>query len=92
MAGSHTVHTDPRTLKETLTKLTLEIGMNWVVCLPFAMYIVRNSHQMKFTPLEIKFDTPPPAILRLQADFLAELHDKDLLNAMSGVQWARKEV
>lgn len=81
-----------RTLKETLTKLNLETSMNWVVHLAFPLYRVRKSHQMRFTPLEIKVDTPPPTILKLQVDFLAELDDKDFLDAMPGVQWAHKEV
>lgn len=52
-----------RTLKETLTKLTLETGGNWVALLPYALYWVRNSpYKMGLTPYEIMFGTPPPIL------------------------------
>ena len=52
-----------RTLKETLTKLALETGGDWVTLLPFALYRVRNSpYKMGLTPYEIMFGIPPPII------------------------------
>ena len=43
-----------RTLKETLTKLALEPGGDWVTLLPFALYTVRNSpYKMGLTPYKI---------------------------------------
>lgn len=61
--------------------------------LPFALSRVRDSpYQMGLTPFEIMFGTPPPIITNLQADLLAELDDKKLLDAIRGVQWDHKEI
>lgn len=40
-----------RTLKETLTKLTVETGGDWVALLPYALYRVRNSLHPGLYPL-----------------------------------------
>ena len=62
-----------RTLKETLTKLALETGRDWVTLLPFALYKVRNSpYKMGLTPYEIMFSIPPPSIPSLAAGFQGE--------------------
>lgn len=53
-----------RTIKETLTKLTLATGTrDWVLLLPMALYRVRNTpgpHGL--TPYEIVYGAPPPLI------------------------------
>jgi hypothetical protein len=50
-----------RTLKETLTKLTLETSENyWTALLPFALFCVRNTPgKFKLTPYEILYRSPP---------------------------------
>ena len=51
-----------RSIKETLTKLTLETGSkDWVLLLPLVLYRVRNTpgpHGL--TPFEILYGAPPP--------------------------------
>ena len=53
-----------RTLKETLTKLTIETGGNdWIALLPFALIHVRNTlGKFKLTPYEKLYVGPPPLI------------------------------
>ncbi|XP_058381354.1 LOW QUALITY PROTEIN: uncharacterized protein LOC131394103, partial [Diceros bicornis minor] len=64
-----------RTIKETLTKLSIETGdSDWTALLPFALFRVRNTPQgpLKLTPFEILYGTPPP---------LAQIgiHDPDII-------------
>ena len=55
-----------RTLKETLTKLTMETGGDWVTLLPYALYWIRNTpYTLGFTPHEIMFSRPPLIIPNL---------------------------
>ena len=50
-----------RTLKETLTKLAVETGRDWVSLLPFALFRVHNSpYKLGLTPFEIVYRSPPP--------------------------------
>jgi hypothetical protein len=51
-----------RTLKETLTKLTLETGGNdWTALLPFALFRIMNTPgKFKLTPYKILYGGPPP--------------------------------
>ncbi len=53
-----------RTIKETLTKLTLEAGTrDWVQLLPLALYRARNTPGPQgLTPFEILYGAPPPAV------------------------------
>ncbi|XP_073928216.1 uncharacterized protein [Castor canadensis] len=54
-----------RTLKETLAKLALETGGDWVTLLPLAIFRVRNSPYVHgLTPFEILYGAPPPIIQR----------------------------
>lgn len=47
-------------LKETLTKLALETGGDWVSLFPFALYGVHNSpYTLGLTPLEVMYVRPP---------------------------------
>ena len=59
-----------RTLKETLTKLTLETcTRDWVQLLPLALYRARNTpgpHGL--TRFEIIYGSPPPAISFFDSD------------------------
>lgn len=49
------------TLKETLMKLTIETGGNWVSLLPYALSRVHNSpYILGLTPFEIMFGRPSP--------------------------------
>ena len=53
-----------RTLKETLTKLAIETGGDWVTLLPFALFQARNTpYQLNLTPFEILYGRPPPVCL-----------------------------
>ena len=50
-----------RTLKETLTKLTMETGADWVVLLPLVLFTARNTpSRFSFTPFEILYEAPEP--------------------------------
>ena len=50
-----------RTLKETLTKLAIETGGDWVTLLPFALFQARNTpYKLGLTPFEIVYGSPPP--------------------------------
>ena len=50
-----------QTLKETLTKLAIETGRDWVTLLPFALFQVRNTpYKLNLTPFEILYGRPPP--------------------------------
>ena len=49
------------TLKETLTKLAIETGGDWVTLLPFALFRERNTpYQLNLTPFKILYGRPPP--------------------------------
>jgi transposase InsO family protein len=53
-----------RTLKETLSKLAIETGEDWVALLPYAIFRVRNSPYVHgLTPFEILYGTLPPPLL-----------------------------
>lgn len=48
-----------RTLKETLTKLSLKTDNDWVTLLPFILEKIQNSlYQTGVTPLKIMFGSP----------------------------------
>ena len=51
-----------RTLRETLTKLTLETGgNNWTALFPFALFPIRNTlGKFKLTPYEILYGGASP--------------------------------
>ncbi|XP_043416497.1 LOW QUALITY PROTEIN: uncharacterized protein LOC122471687 [Prionailurus bengalensis] len=82
-----------RTLKETLTKLTMETGANWVVLLPYALFRVRNSpYKLGLTPFEIMYGVPPPIIPNLQSNVLTEFDDHKLLISLRELQRTHQEV
>ena len=50
-----------RTLKETLTKLAIETGGDWVTLLPFVLFRARNTpYKLGLIPSEIVYGSPPP--------------------------------
>ena len=50
-----------QTLKETLKKLEIETGGDWVTLLPFALFWVHNTpYKLNLTPFEILYGRPPP--------------------------------
>ncbi|XP_058562036.1 uncharacterized protein LOC131498633 [Neofelis nebulosa] len=78
-----------RTLKETLTKLTMKTSGDWVTLLPYALYRVRNTpYTLGFTPYEIMFSRPPPIIPNL----LAEFKDQELFLSLRGLQRAHEDI
>ena len=82
-----------RTLKETLTKLALETGGDWVTLLPFALYRVRNSpYKMGLTPYKIMFGIPSPIVPALKPEVLAEFNDQQLLFSLQMLQRAHEQV
>ena len=57
-----------QTLKETLTKLLVETGTDWVVLLPMALFRARNTpYHFYLTPFEILYGTSTPLTLALNA-------------------------
>nr|KAF6387543.1 hypothetical protein mMyoMyo1_008033 [Myotis myotis] len=76
-----------RTLKETLTKLKLETGENWVSLLPFALLRARCTPYIKgLTPFEIMFGRPPPLLPRLREEKIARLSTQNLLKSLQALQ------
>ena len=56
-----------QTLKETLTKLAIETGGDWVTLLPFALFRVRNtSYKLNLTPFEILYRRAPSCVSYIQ--------------------------
>jgi transposase InsO family protein len=52
------------TLKETLSKLAIETGRDWVALLPYAIFQVRNSPYVHgLTPFEILYEAPPNIVV-----------------------------
>jgi hypothetical protein len=52
-----------RTLKVTLTKLSLETGTDWVVLLPLTLFLFwacNTPYHFNLTPFEILIEPPPP--------------------------------
>ena len=59
--SSGQVETMNQTLKETLTKLAIETGGDWVTLLPFALFQVCNTpYKLNLTPFEILYGIPTP--------------------------------
>lgn len=83
-----------RTLKEAMTKLSLETGViDWTVLLPFALFRARNTPgPLGVTPFEILFGAPPP----LAADPWSVPTDthtpQSLLARLKALETVQKEV
>ncbi|XP_053081110.1 protein NYNRIN-like, partial [Acinonyx jubatus] len=82
-----------RTLKETLTKLTMETGANWIELLPYALYRVRNSpYKLGLTPYEIMFGRPTPIIPNLKSNLIQLDQDNSLLSSLRALQRVHEAV
>ena len=83
-----------RTIKETLSKLTLATGTrDWVLLLPLALYRARNTpgpHGL--TPFEILYGAPPPFINFFDSN-IADFADSPSLEAhLQALQIVQREV
>ena len=82
-----------QTLKETLNKLALETGTDWVTLLSFALYRVRNSpYQLGLTPFEIMYGIPDPVVPIPQPEVVAELENDELITKVIANQWVHEQV
>ncbi|XP_037678191.1 protein NYNRIN-like [Choloepus didactylus] len=82
-----------RTLKETLTKLKLETGRNWVSLLPFALLKARCTPYVKgITPYEAMFGRPPPLLSKLGEEQLASLSNSELLKSLQALHCNSKSI
>ncbi|XP_059125089.1 uncharacterized protein LOC131915705 [Peromyscus eremicus] len=83
-----------RTIKETLTKLTLATGTrDWVLLLPLALYRARNTpgpHGL--TPFEILYGAPPPIINFLHPDISSFATSPTLEAHLQALQLVQKTV
>ncbi|XP_063449902.1 uncharacterized protein LOC129398676 [Pan paniscus] len=84
-----------RTLKETLTKLTIETGANWVVLLPYALFRARNTpYKLGLTPYEIMYGRPPPLVPSLKDDLLKSETENvsEFLFSLQALQKTHQEI
>ena len=82
-----------RTLKEILTKLSLETGGDWVALLPFALFRVQNSpYMLGLTPFEIMCRRPPPIVPSLKTDLIADLPVDALFSSIQLHQRVHKDI
>ena len=82
-----------RTLKDTLTKLTLETGGDWVALLPFVLFQVRNSlYMLGLTPFEIMFRRPPSIVSSLKTDLIADLLVDALFSSLQLLRRVHKDI
>ena len=78
---------------QTLTKMSLETGADWVVLLPLALFRVRNTpSHFSLIPYEILYGTPAP--LTFLGDILGPTchSNNDLYSRLKGLQVVQKEV
>lgn len=72
-----------RALKETLTKLKLETGENWVSLLSFALLWAPCTPYVKgLTPFEILFGRPPPLLPKVEKEVLASCSSHNILRSL----------
>jgi hypothetical protein len=82
-----------RTLKELLTKLSLETGDGWVNLLPAALLRVKcTPYTQGFNPFEILCGRPPPIIPRLGEEALIKISNHDLLQSLQTLQQTFKQI
>lgn len=83
-----------RTLKETLTKLSMETGgTDWTVLLPLALFRVRNTpSRFSLTPFEILYGAPPPLTTLGETIEPTCYSNNDLYARLKGLQVVQKEV
>ena len=82
-----------RTLKETLTKLTLETGGDWVSLLPYVLFRVRNTpYMLNLRLFEIMSGRASPLIPSLQSRLLAEINDSAFLTSLKALPLSQEGV
>ena len=82
-----------RTLKETLTKLALEIGSEWVTFLPYVLFSLRNSsYQMGLTLFEIMYSLPPPLAPSLQDEMVLPTEEVNLLGSLKALSQIQADI
>ena len=81
-----------RTIKETLTKLTTETGINdWIALLPFVLFRVRNTPgQFGLTPYELLYGGPPPLAEIAFAHSADVLLSQPLFSRLKALEWVRQ--
>jgi ribonuclease HI/transposase InsO family protein len=83
-----------RTIKETLTKLTLATGSrDWVLLLPLALYRTRNTpgpHGL--TPFEILYGTPAPSVNFYNSNIADFANNPSLQAHLQALQIVQREV
>jgi hypothetical protein len=85
-----------RTLKETLTKLTLETGGNdWTALLPHALFRARNTPRASgLAPFELMFGVPPPIYVTVESRTCPDIFSipsSRLLAWLKALEIVRKE-
>ncbi|KAK1334887.1 hypothetical protein QTO34_004458 [Cnephaeus nilssonii] len=83
-----------RTLKETMTKLSIETGFSdWTALLPYALFRARNTpNSVGLTPFELLFGAPPPLAVDPWSD-VSQLHaPQSLLARLKALEILQKEV
>lgn len=81
------------TLKETLTKPTLETSSDLVSFFPFALYHIHNSpYTLGLTPLEIMYVRPLPILPKLKIGLLAEFDDQKFLSFLQVPSQGKKQL
>jgi transposase InsO family protein len=81
------------TLKELLTKLSLETGDDCVDLLPAALLRVRcTPYKQGFTPFEILYGRLCPIIPRLGKEILTKISNHDLLQSLQTLQQTLKQI
>ncbi|XP_038624004.1 uncharacterized protein LOC119946658 [Tachyglossus aculeatus] len=79
-----------RTLKETITKLKMETGGDWVALLPQALFRARCTPGREgLSPFEIVYGLRPPLVPRVGLDQLAEVTHRSLLKSLQALQATR---
>lgn len=82
-----------QTLKEILTKLTLETGSDWMSLLPFALYRVYNyPYSVGLTPFEILYFRSPLILPNHKAGVLAEFDGQRFLSSIQVLSQVQKQL
>ncbi|KAK1346720.1 hypothetical protein QTO34_000580 [Cnephaeus nilssonii] len=83
-----------RTLKEVMTKLSLETGIiDWTVLLPFALFRVRNTPgSLKLTPFEILYGAHPPLLTIPHLPFPKSYPSQSLYTRLKALETVQREV
>lgn len=79
-----------RTLKETIAKLKIETGGDWVSLLPQALLRARCTPGREgLSPFEILYGLKPPIVPRVGCEQLAEITNQSLLKSLQALQATR---